>query len=408
MATYNLRRFSNPETLKQIARRDLLALLTPHVDYFAGRGLKLPKRAGDGDLDYERLVEVFMAPGSDTPQALANALFLVDEMATPEGMDGLLDEARILGIQLDDGDRLTPADVAVRVWLQKPDVLEQKHAEQFLAKPRSFESFQTDREPVPEFFLPPDRAVQALEAELDEWFEDKKRGRGARVFVYPKDDGCWFLVRHGDPFKREGSLEEEGKASSVFYRPEKYDVLVYIPRTGEIRMNARSKGEKDLYRKAFGRHVFGSEDFFPGTAKYTLEPLRTDGPASLVCTDVDGMEWVRLVEVQYFWGGSQNEIEIRKADDIFAALEAREAEMPGAKIIRARFKVKFADSKTPRTLTIRPSNIAQYQRDADSVLLEDWLMKRGFTRTERQAEREDAEPVLAGARVRARAKRRRR
>jgi len=408
MATYNLRRFSNPETLKQVGQRNLLALLEPHAAYFASRGPTLPKRAGDGDLDYERLVEVFMTPGSDTPRALANALFLIDEMATPEAMDGLLDEARILGIQLGDGDRLTPADVAVRVWLQKPDVLAQKHAEQILIKRRSFEYFQTDGEAVPEFFLPSQETVRALEAELDEWFEAKKRGRGARVFVYPKDDGCWFLVRHGDPYKREGSLQEEGKPSSVFYRPEKYDVLCYNPTIGEIRINARSEGEKDLYRKAFGRHVFGSEDFFPGTAKYTLEPLRTDGPASLVCTDVDGMEWVRLVEVHYFWGGGQNEVEIRKADDIFVALEARETEMPGAKIIRARFKVKFADARTPRTLVIRPSNIADYQHDADSVPLEEWLTKRGFTRTGRQAEREDAEPVLAGAQLRARAKRRRR
>ena len=213
MATYNLRRFSNPETLKQVARRDLLGLLAPHAAYFAGRGLKLPKRASDGDLDYERLVEVFMTPGSDTPPALANALFLVDEMATPEGMDGLLDEARILGIRLGDGDRLTPADVAVRVWLQEPYVLEQKHAEQFLIKRRSFEYFQTDSESVPEFFLPSQETVRALEAELDEWFKDKKRGCGARVFVYPKDNDCGFLVRHGDPFKREGSLEEEGAAS---------------------------------------------------------------------------------------------------------------------------------------------------------------------------------------------------
>lgn len=395
MATYNLRRFSNAETLKQIARRDLLALLAPHAAYFAGRGLKLPKRASDGDLDYERLVEVFMTPGSDTPPALANALFLVDEMATPEAMDGLLDEARIAGIDLDDGGP-TPADVAVQVWLHKPDILERKHAEQFLTKRRSFESFQTDRQPVPEFFLPSEKVVGGLEQELDGWFEEKKRGRGARVLVYPKDDGCWFLVRHGDPYRREGSIEK-GESSSVYYRPEKYDVLTYVPKTGEIRMNARSKGEKELYRKAFGRHLFGSEDFFPGTAKYALEPLRTDGPASLVCTDVEGMEQVRLVEVHYFWGGSQREVEIRKADDIFAALQEREAEMPGARIIRARFKIKFADSRTPRTLTIRPSNIASYQRDADSVLVEEWLGKRGFILSAGNREHEDADTVLADA-----------
>ena len=49
-------------------------------------------------------------------------------------------------------------------------------------------------------------------------------------------------------------------------------------------MHACNKGEKDTYRREFGRHLFGNADFFPGTAKYTLEPLRTAGRASIVCT----------------------------------------------------------------------------------------------------------------------------
>ena len=55
------------------------------------------------------------------------------------------------------------------------------------------------------------------------------------------------LVRHGDPFRREGSFDA-GQTSSVFYRPEKHDVLVYEPAIGEIRMHAASKGEKETYR----------------------------------------------------------------------------------------------------------------------------------------------------------------
>ena len=186
------------------------------------------------------------------------------------------------------------------------------------------------------------------------------------------------LVRHGDPFRREGSFDA-GQTSSVFYRPEKHDVLVYEPAIGEIRMHAASKGEKETYRTAFGRHLFGDEDYFPGTAKYTLEPLRRIGPASVVCTDVDGMEWVRLKEIQFMWGGAEREIEIHKADDLFAALDGRGRSIPtAAPILRASFLVKFTDSKTARTVTIRPSNIAQYTRDSDADVVEDWLLKRGF------------------------------
>jgi hypothetical protein len=380
MATYSLGQFSHVETLKHIGREYLIALLEPHAEFFAGRSVKIPSASGKEALDYDGLIEVFMAPGRDTPNDLADALFFINEMATFEGMDDLVEEARVAGLRLD-GPNLTPADVAVQVWLQNKDILQQKHAEQFLTKPRSFEYFQTKENPVPEFFVPKAKTLRALERALDDWFDEHHRGRGTRVFAYAREDGCWFLVRHGDPFKREGSIDD-GEPSSVYYRPEKFDVLVYDPKLGEIHMNARSKGEKDLYRAEFGRHIFGSPDFFPGTGKYTLEPLRTGGRNSLVCTDVDGMESVRLVEIQYAWGGKFHETETRKADDVFGALEERDRQMPQkARIVLARFKVKFTESKTPRTVTIRPSNVAQYQRDADSTLVEQWLLNRGFIKT---------------------------
>ena len=309
-------------------------------------------------------------------------------MATPEAMDVLLQEAENNGITLNGNPDPTAADVAVQVYLQDKDLLERKHAEQYLLKPRSFEYFQTDTHPIPKFKQPTAKALVALEKDLDDWFEKKKRGRGSKVFVYPKKDSVWFLVRHGDPLRREGSLDG-GQASSVFYRPEKYDVLVYEPTIGEIRMHACGKGEKDLFRQQFGRHVFSKEDFFPETGKYTLEPLRTDGDASVVCTDVDGMEWVRLKEIQFFWGGAEKETEIRKANDVFAAYAGRGRTMPQkARIIRASFQVKFTDSKTARTVTIRPSNIAQYTRDSDASVVEDWLTKRGFILAEQEDDEE--------------------
>ena len=378
MATYNLRRFAQPAVLKAIAPKCLHEFLGPYRPYFDGRGLSLPSPNASNGLDHERLVEVLMSPDTDTPKDLVDALFFVNEMSTEECMDILLEEAENNGISLDGKPDPTAAEVAVQVFLEDRRLLERKHAEQYLTRPRSFEYFQTEARPVPAFRQPSQETLTALEHDLDDWFERKKRGRGSRVFVYPKGDSIWFLVRHGDPFRREGSLDG-GQTSSVFYRPEKHDVLVYEPTPGELRMNACNKGEKETYRVEFGRHVFGNEDFFPGTGKYTLEPLRRDGKASVVCTDVDGMEWVRLKEIQYLWGGAEREIEIRKANDIFAALEGRGRSIPAtAPILRASFLVKFTDSKTARTVTIRPSNIAQYTRDSDADVVEDWLLKRGL------------------------------
>lgn len=376
MATFNLRRFSRPGALKAIRPDHLLRLLAPERAFFAARGVRLPSAGSKDGLDYDGLVKVFMTPDTDTPPDLAKALYFIHEMATEDVMDGLLEECERKGIRIDDD--ATPADVAIQVWLRDPDLLQRKHAEQFLTRPRSFEYFQTAASPVPKFKSPSRETLAALEKDLDNWFMKKKRGQGSRVFVYPKSDAVWFLVRHAQPYERKGVIEG-GESASLFFRGEAHDVLVYDRTLGELRMNSCSKGERETYLKKFGLHLFGDPEFFPGTAKYTLEPLRTDGAKSLVCTDVEGMEWVRLKQIEFYWGGAQKEVEVRKADDIFAALDGRGRSLPAkVRIIRAGFSVKFTDSKTPRTVTVRPSNVTQYTRDDDSTVAEEWLRKRGF------------------------------
>ena len=62
MATFTLRRFSCPETLKAIAARKLLTFLKPHRRFLRSRGMTLPQSATDGDPDYEELARVFMTP----------------------------------------------------------------------------------------------------------------------------------------------------------------------------------------------------------------------------------------------------------------------------------------------------------------------------------------------------------
>jgi hypothetical protein len=396
VATYNLRRFSQPDALKAIGHEHLIAFLNPHAKFLTKRGFMLPPSGHDDGLDYEGLANILMTPDSDIPNDLVDALYFVHEMATAEGMDELLKEVEHNGnsIQLADNPDPTPADVAIQVWLQDKDLLQRKHSEQYLTRRRSFTYFQTDKSPLPPFKEPTREILDALQSDLDDWFEKKKRGRTSRVFVYPKGKEIWFLVRHGDPYKRDGSIDA-GQSSSVFYRPEKYDVLVYDSSLGELRINAKPESKKELYRGKFGLHLFGDEDFFPGENKYTLKPLQIAGAASIVCTDIKGMDWVKLKEVHFSWGGEEHEFEIRKADDVFTALQNRNDSMPNkARITRASFLVKFSDYKTPRTVIIRPSNVAEYQHDDDSTVVEDWLMKRGFIVTANQ-ENSDSDEEFA-------------
>ncbi len=89
MATFNLRRFSKPEMLRRIDRKHLIAFLEPHAAYFSARGVELPPVQQEDGLDYNALSHLLLTPDSTTPDDLAEALFYVNEVSTPEGFDSI-------------------------------------------------------------------------------------------------------------------------------------------------------------------------------------------------------------------------------------------------------------------------------------------------------------------------------
>jgi hypothetical protein len=377
VATLNLRRFSNPEALKAISPKHLSQLLQQFHPYFSRRGIDVSAIGGSSEFNYAGLVGVLMAPDEETPKDLTDRLYLIHDMASDDGAEVLLHEADEHGITLE-GSEITPADIAIQFFLKNKELFEKKHAEQFIHKPRSFEYFQVERSSIPDFVPPDTEQIKALESDLSEWFLSKKRGGDCRVFFFPQDDGMWFMVRHGDLYKREGTMDKD-KSGSICFRPEKFDVLRYDPSAGEIAIHAASKKDKEVYRKTFGFRIFGDENYFPGAEKYTLEPLRSAGSASLACDGFTEIEWVRLKEVQLAFGGPKGERVTRSADDLFSLWDSNGTKIhPSARIVKANFFVKFTDAKTPRTVTIRPSNIALYVRDHDGLTLERFLLERGF------------------------------
>lgn len=139
MATVTLRRLSCPGILRAVAPARLLNFLKPHRRYFLSRGVDLPVSTANGEIDYESLAKVFLAPDTKTPKELIDAIYFIDEMSTHEGMDALLAEANKRNLKLPSGSDHSPADIAVQVWLLDKDILERLHAERHIIKVRSFE-----------------------------------------------------------------------------------------------------------------------------------------------------------------------------------------------------------------------------------------------------------------------------
>ena len=316
-----------------------------------------------------------MDPGPDVPRALLDALFCISEMSQPSARASLLEEAERQGVV--PGPEETQMETALRLWMADPEALLARHAELAMLRVRSFEYFSAVEEEA-ELSFSPDQSLQAMEKALDIWFESKGRGRGTRIHAYPRGSEIWFLLRRGDLYKRVVALEG-GDRRSLGYRPEKYDVVVYSQLTNELGINAESKAIRDQYRKQFSYYLFGRDNHFGGTSKYTLEPLRSLGESALNVLDVHGIQWVRLAELRYLVPDPIPTLTTRKAEDVFVSLRAKSRLVQSTwQLKRATFKVRFDDNPKPRTVTIKPANVALYTRDSDSLVVEEWLTCRGF------------------------------
>jgi hypothetical protein len=390
MVALNLRKFTNPDLLKTIAPARLIAFLDPWREYLASRGLHF-QSGGAGDVDCDSLAHILIEPDATVPKDMVDALYYVHETASDDEMDALLGLAISRHVEIEQDPTTTAADVAIQMWLAAPDVLREHHAEAIAFRQKNFLYYGGTHGPQPEFPTVDDTLRRRIESALDDWFEEHRRGRGCRVFLFRQSNKTWILIRHGLPMRREASHREDGKSSTEFYRPQQHDVLIYDATADEIGVHASTKGEIKLYLACFGRLVFDDEDYFPPHDKFNLAPLLEDGAQSLLCQDVEGLERIRLIEYRRVWGGAYQEMEIRKASDIFACLGAR-AQALGSqgRLVGASFKLKFADSPKERSVTIRPPQNAKYERNEDSEIVEVWLAKRGFI-LDPDAEGDDAE-----------------
>lgn len=393
MSNYALKRFANVDVLRSVSPKHLVPFLQSHADYLTARQIEIPESEEMfDDFDYGSLVEVLLTPTGDTPPNMIDSLYYVNEMATEAGMDAILRELAQNGRFIDEVDS-TPVDIAVQAWMIDSRLVERAYARQFVHKPKTFLHFYADASSG-RFSEPADETLRMMESDLDDWFEKHKRGRNSRVFMFPRGEDFCFLIRHGEPFTRVPRIHE-GESSSLFFQPEKHDVVVYKPGTGELRINNTTKGVRDLYRQTIGKHVFGNPEHFPDCGRYTLEPLRTDGARSLVHTGIQGIVDIKLTEIQFDMGGAYNTIRTIKADDVFAMLQLCGEAMPeDVAILKASFRIWFSDSKRPRTVVIKPSNVAQYLRDGDGDLIEQWLRSCKFIMDEEEESDEVDEFVV--------------
>lgn len=381
------KRFVRAGFLQQLDRELLNRFLQQFQPQIQQRGLRLPEEAYSEETYGTRLAALLATP-EGLPPELNEALLAIEELASPEAQEHLEAAAVSLGVQFRPG--AARADMALAVWLNDPRAIARLHKQQRLRRLTTFEYFGSNRAPAlrPVFVTPGPELLQQLQAALDPWFATHHRGQDTtRLELYefagplkPASPEWWFVVRHGDTFTRKAKVEAQ-QTQILHFRPERDDLVVYSSVHDELRIHARTKGERDWYVKLFGSFLRGAEDYFSRRSIYTLEPLRLEGPGALAVGDLQGIHKIVLKELELAWDNPLEGRIIRKADDLFATVAARQLEvlLPArAHLARAVFEVCFLASDRPRPVEIRPPNVLKLGRHCDAQQVDGWFCRSGF------------------------------
>lgn len=378
MPTYNPKKLGEPEVIREINPTVLCSFLKPFKGYLRSRGFDLD----DPDLvdlaTLEKLVEILKNPSMKTPQALLNAVFYVEEMATPLAADSLLTAAQRAGMPFDEDGKHSPADIVMQVWLFDSKLVETQHAWHTWKKPRRMECFQpvqfTGMTPITITEARLNRAIN----EAGDWFA--KHNRGRKLFMTPRvvDNEIQISIQRGDPLSRKSTIDDNG-IDTITFREARKDSIIYDLSEEVLMLNSSLKSTYQLYRRIFGQLLFDDPNYFGISTRYTLAPLVELGEDVLSPGYIDAIEEIVLLSYRVRLGGPFNRYIIHGADDFFADLKWRggtfEAEGP---LDRATFRMKYRNVKACRMLTLYTGSSASYTRDENSRYAEEWMLFRNF------------------------------
>jgi hypothetical protein len=381
MRTLRFKRFTKLSFLRGVSREILTRFFERFTSQLGEKKVELPRPNLSDDEFFRTLSRLLLSP-EELPDEFGEALFAIDEMASEGGQERLQNALAQAKTEMTFELGTSYGDLAMRIWLTEPLLFAQAYNEQQLQRLSSFEYFGTrfpanQRKPLASVG---NEMLAGIRADLDRWFGNHNRGEETtQVSQHEFDGEWWFIVRHGDTFMRTAKVERQ-ETTCLHFRPAKDDVVVFSPLHDEIRIHAATKGEKNLYRRAFGCWLRGDGEYFSERRTFTLEPLRVDGPMALVWNGGGNIDRIILREWEVAWGGHHKEVVIRRADDVFAAIAAsgRKGLTEGGELVRAVFDVYFTGVRKPRKVQVRLPNALKVGRHCDAALVQAWLSDKRF------------------------------
>jgi hypothetical protein len=270
MTAVRLPRLSRPGVLESIAPKRLFELLQPYTDFFASRSVRIES---PDSIDCQAVIREITQANRETPADLLDAICLIDELANAVAVELLLDRVPASSLGLEPGGEHSEADIVTAALLSHREKLVQTHALSRLKRARSYDYFQANQTTAPKFVTPAEATLEQLERDIDSWHVERFRAQGTKVEIFENGNEVEFSIMHGSLFRRQTVVENRQFGFQSFW-PVQSASAIHNCEFGELRVNAKTAREKELYCSLLGKHIFGNENLFPTGVKYTLDPLR--------------------------------------------------------------------------------------------------------------------------------------
>jgi len=383
--------FATAKALQRLEAVLLCEVLMKFPEYLKERSLQLPAKPTQDNLDYEAIRAACMS--GDMPADLDDVLSMVSIMGTTAGWERIQEEARAQKKKLDFAViNLTNADLAMKAWLldwpKNKNLLEESYSRQRIHARSSYFYFPPLRDVRHKYKLPSDAGMDELKQDLAGYFVVEGLGKGSNIVRFDCEKEVWFLIRYPGRLKRQVTIDEDGEAANLSFKPEEYDAVVYHKVYGDLRVNTSRKRDRKKYRILFGHALLASENLFaPNADVITLEPLKGPCLGLFNCDDINGLAEIAPIEIsfrritksgigrEFIWRADKNTT-LLDSNTLAPFLLPEDTDTVQYAIFhyRLRNRTKFA------SLTVHQGNSMTYDRDGDSVVLEEWLRTRKFVK----------------------------
>jgi hypothetical protein len=194
-------------------------------------------------------------------------------------------------------------------------------------------------------------------------------------------DEYYFIIRHGDSFKRQGAVAQGKESRTLAFQPESFNLLVLNTKTGELRICVPAKPLwlEEGYAASLGKALFNNLTAFNEKRRNDLERIKELGEKVLIYNGTADVRKISLIGLT-FW--STPECHMKETleasnDDLFrdfAVLDRNISEI--GKIFEAKFVVQIGDKE--RTVIIKNNNRSGYDYDDFGIVVDEWLRSVGI------------------------------